>query len=47
MVGAPKDLLDEAVAASGLDDFGDDSFREGFEILVDSRRTEARLELPR
>lgn len=43
MVGAPTDLLDEAVAASGLDDFGDDSFREGFEILVDSLRTEARL----
>lgn len=43
MVGAPKDLLDEAVAASGLDDFGDDSFREGFEILVDSLRTETRL----
>lgn len=43
MVGVPKDLLDEAVAASGLDDFGDDSFREGFEILVDSLRTEAQL----
>ena len=36
MVGAPTDLLDEAVAASGLDDFGDDSFREGFEMLVDN-----------
>lgn len=28
-MSAAKDLLDEAVSASGLDDFGDDSFREG------------------
>jgi len=42
-VNATKDVLDEAVSASGLDDFGDDSFREGLEILVESLRSEARL----
>ncbi len=38
-----RDLLDEARAATGLDDFGDDSFREGLEILLRSLRDEARL----
>ena len=32
-----------AVAQTGLDDFGDDSFREGLEILLASLRDEARL----
>ena len=32
-----------AKAQTGLDDFGDDSFREGLEILVRSLRDEARL----
>jgi hypothetical protein len=38
-----EDLIATAVAQTGLDDFGDDSFREGLEILVRSLRTEARL----
>ena len=33
----------EATVQTGLDDFGDDSFREGLEILVRSLRDEARL----
>jgi hypothetical protein len=37
------DLLDAARTATGLDDFGEDSFREGLELLVRSLRTEARL----
>lgn len=37
------EMIDEARAATGLDDFGDDSFREGLEILVRALRTEARL----
>jgi Sulfotransferase family len=32
-----------AVAQTGLEDFGDDSFREGLELLVASLRDEARL----
>ncbi|HXS86199.1 MAG TPA: sulfotransferase [Mycobacterium sp.] len=32
-----------AVARTGLDDFGDDSFREGLEVLLASLRDEARL----
>jgi len=35
--------MDAAVTQTGLDDFGDDSFREGLEILVRSLREEARL----
>jgi hypothetical protein len=35
--------MDAAIAQTGLDDFGDDSFREGLEILVRSLRDEARL----
>jgi hypothetical protein len=35
--------MDSAVAQTGLDDFGDDSFREGLEILLRSLRDEARL----
>ncbi len=40
---AVNDLLQTAVAQTGLDDFGDDSFREGLEILLTSLRDEARL----
>jgi Sulfotransferase family len=36
-------LLDTAKAATGLDDFGEDSFREGLEILVTSADREARF----
>lgn len=36
-------LLDRARAATGLDDFGDESFREGLEILVASAAAQARL----
>ena len=35
--------MDEASAQTGLTDFGDDSFREGLEILLSSLRDEARL----
>lgn len=38
-----RDLLDRARAETGLDDFGDDGFREGLEILVDSLNREAQL----
>lgn len=38
-----NDLLDGARAETGLDDFGDDSFREGLEILVRALRDEAHL----
>ncbi|HEY9544791.1 MAG TPA: sulfotransferase [Solimonas sp.] len=37
------DLMQRARAASSLDDFGDDSFREGLERLVESADREARL----
>jgi hypothetical protein len=37
------ELIDAARAETGLDDFGDDSFREGLEILTGALRTEARL----
>jgi hypothetical protein len=37
------DVLHAAVTQTGLDVFGDDSFREGLEILVASLRDEARL----
>ena len=32
-----------AVAQTGLDDFGDDSFRDGLEILLSALQDEARL----
>ena len=38
-----RELVDAAVAQTGLADFGDDSFREGLEILLASLRNEARL----
>jgi Sulfotransferase family len=36
-------MMATAVAETGLDDFGEDSFREGLEILVRALRDEARL----
>jgi hypothetical protein len=42
-VASHEDLIAAAKAQAGLDDFGDDSFREGLEILVQSLRDEARL----
>jgi hypothetical protein len=36
-------VIEAAVAQTGLDDFGDNSFREGLEILTASLRDEARL----
>ena len=42
-MAASQDLMAEATAQTGLDDFGDDSFREGLEVLVRSLRDEARL----
>ena len=38
-----EELLAAARDETGLDDFGDDSFRDGLERLVRSLRTEARL----
>ena len=40
---ALDDLIAAATTQTGLEDFGEDSFREGLEILVRSLRTEARL----
>jgi len=37
------ELLEAARIETGLDDFGDDSFREGLEVLVSALREEARL----
>jgi len=37
------ELIQQAISQTGLDDFGDDSFREGLEILLSSLRDEARL----
>lgn len=38
-----KDLLDAARQQTGLDNFGEDSFREGLEILIGSLNSEAKL----
>jgi hypothetical protein len=38
-----EELLDAARAETDLDDFGEDDFREGLEILVHALRTEAQL----
>jgi hypothetical protein len=43
MRATPGDLMATARAETGLDDFGDDAFRQGLEILVRSLRDEARL----
>lgn len=42
-MASPGELMASAVERTGLDDFGDDSFREGLEILVKALRDEARL----
>ena len=42
MLGAEQ-LLDEAVSETGLDDFGEDGFREGLDRLTDSLEAEGRL----
>ncbi len=42
-MAAHDDLMAAAVAQTGLENFGDDSFREGLEILVRSLRNEARV----
>ncbi len=38
-----RDLVAEAVHQSGLEDFGEDDFREGLEVLTESLTTEADL----
>src|SRR5262249_17358677 len=42
-VSSPGELMGAAVERTGLTDFGDDSFREGLEILTTALRDEARL----
>jgi hypothetical protein len=42
-VDTVEELLDAARSETGLADFGDDSFREGLEVLVGSLRDEAHL----
>jgi Sulfotransferase family len=42
-VASPGELMAAAAERTGLCDFGDDSFREGLEILVTALRDEARL----
>ncbi len=37
------ELMDDACAQTGLTDFGDDSFREGLDILLSSLQNEAQL----
>jgi hypothetical protein len=43
MVADFDEVVRSAVAQTGLEDFGDDSFREGLEVLLASLRDEARL----
>ncbi len=42
-MASPGELMAEAAERTGLQDFGDDSFREGLEILLTALRDEARL----
>jgi len=42
-MASTREVQDAAVAQSGLDEFGDDSYREGLEILLAALRDEARL----
>ncbi len=42
-MASPGELMAAAVERTGLEDFGDDSFREGLEILVRALGAEARL----
>jgi hypothetical protein len=39
----PEALLDAAVAATGLDDFGPEGFREGLSVLCESLTADAQL----
>lgn len=41
----PRELIETAIANTGLTDFGDDDWREPFEILVESIEKEAELHL--
>ena len=41
------ELMERATAQTGLTDFGDDSFREGLELLVGAFRDEAHLNATR
>lgn len=40
---SPKELIEIAKVGTGLEDFGEDTFREGLEILVSALNREARL----
>ncbi|MCV6981937.1 sulfotransferase [Mycolicibacterium pulveris] len=42
-MASAKELMAAAVSRTGCDDFGDDAFREGLEILTRALRDEARL----
>ncbi|MGZ8815551.1 MAG: sulfotransferase, partial [Mycobacterium sp.] len=42
-MASPDELMAAAVERTGLDDFGDDAFREGLEILLRALDDEARL----
>lgn len=42
-MASPVELMASAVERTGLDDFGDDTFREGLAILVKALQDEARL----
>lgn len=42
-MASPGELIAAAVERTGFEDFGDDSFREGLEILVRALGEEARL----
>src|SRR6516165_3633775 len=42
-MASPGELMAAAAERTGLCDFGDDSFREGLDILVTALRDEARL----
>ena len=39
----PQQLMDQAVAETGFDDFGPDGFRSGLEVYCESASTEAQL----
>ncbi len=39
----PEEVVAEAVAATGLDDFGGDEFREGLDVFCGAVSTEAHL----
>src|SRR5262245_60370269 len=39
----PERLIADAIDTAGADDFGEDAWREGLDVLTDSLREEARL----